>query len=379
MSKFLLHVDLSRRTLITRDGGTYSMPPLTLGDAATFALRALDRDANNSLVEKDLRLRTLRASIGPVLAPPVGGTFTLRFDTAHESPSIAFDATADALRATIMALPEHSAFPLAEVLPSADPGCWLLRFNQSGPVPLSVETNRLPPRSFVRVRAFEDNGRWWHELRLIQSPLAFSGSHERVLPDAPSIRRIRAGAPRVEGSSINTNEVQALRVPSEFAGTYYLQFDFRSSRLIGIEDGPDEIAAALNAWYASIRPCPQTRSYPDSSPFLTIRLLTLIGFFKPRFRMLLRTFSNFFGSRTRGFKIRMRSIGMSVRDSFIRFVGLLFSLSYRKSNREIGTGRYRDRCRCPQRSEASPMSCLWTGEGSSPGFLRSSCPCARQP
>ena len=249
MSKLLLHVDLSRRTLITRDGGTYSMPPLTLGDAATFALRALDRDANNSLVETDLRLRTLRASIGPVLKPPVGGTFTLRFDPDHESPGIAFDATADALRAAIMALPEHSAFPLAEVLPSADPGCWLLRFNQSGPIPLSVETNRLLPRSFVRIRAFEDNGRWWHELRLIQSPLAFSGSHERILPDAPSIRRIRAGAPRVEGSSINTNEVQALRVPSEFAGTYYLQFDFRSSRLIGIEDGPDEIATALNAMW----------------------------------------------------------------------------------------------------------------------------------
>ena len=38
-------------------------------------------------------------------------------------------------------------------------------------------------------------------------------------------------------------------MPSEFAGTYYLQFDFRSSRLIGIEDGPDEIAAALNAMW----------------------------------------------------------------------------------------------------------------------------------
>ncbi len=249
MSKFLLHVDLSRRTLITRDGGTYSVPPLTLGDAATFALRAMNRDANNTLVQTELPLRTLRASIGPVLAPPFGGTFSVRLSPAHESGAIAFDASADAVRAAILAMPEHAAFPIAEVVPSADPGCWLLRFNQSGPVPLSVATNRLLPRAFVRVRAFEDNGRWWHELRLIQSPLAFSGSHERVLPDAPSVRRIRAGAPRVDGSSINTNEVQALRVPTEFSGTYYLQFDFRSSRLIGIEDGPEEIATALNAMW----------------------------------------------------------------------------------------------------------------------------------
>ena len=230
MSKFLLHVDLSRRTLITRDGGSFSVPPLTLGDAATFVLRAMDRDANNALVEKELKLRTLRASIGPVLAAPFGGTFTLRLNPAHQSTAIPFDATADALRAAILALPEQATYTLAEILPSAETGCWLLRFNHNGPVPLTVTTNRLLPRSFVRVRAFEDNGRWWHELRLIQSPLAFSGSHERVLPDAPSVRRIRAGAPRVEGSLINTSEVQALRVPSEFSGTYYLDFVLSARR-----------------------------------------------------------------------------------------------------------------------------------------------------
>lgn len=249
MSKFLLHVDLSRRTLITRDGGSFSMPPLTLGDTPVFVLRALDRDANNTLVERELKLRTLRASIGAVLAPSAGGTFTLSFEAGQESASIASDATADALRSAIAALPQHAAFPLIEVQPSTETGCWLLRFDHDEPVPLAVATNQLQPRSFVRVRAYQDNGRWWHELRLIQSPLAFSGSHERVLPEAPSVRRIRAGSPRVEESSINTNEVQAIKVPQDFNGTYYLQFDFRSSRLIGIDDGPDEIAAALNAMW----------------------------------------------------------------------------------------------------------------------------------
>lgn len=260
MSKFLLHVDLSRRTLITRDGGSFSLPSLTLGDTPVFVLRALDRDSNNTLVEKKLKLRTLRASIGPVLAPPSGGTFTLNYLVGEdvleqngvpgqESVPIAFDATAESVRAALVALPENTYYNLAEVRPSTDPGCWLLRFNHSVPVPFEVRTNRLFPRSFVRVRAYQDNGRWWHELRLIQSPFAFSGSHERVLADAPSVRRIRAGSPRVDGSSINTNEVQALTVPTDFEGTYYLQFDYRSSRLIGIEDGPDEIAAALNAMW----------------------------------------------------------------------------------------------------------------------------------
>lgn len=249
MSKFLLHTDLSRRTLVTGDGGTFSLAPLTLGDIAVFSLKTLDRDANGTLITRDLNVRTLRASIGQVMAAPDAGTFTLRFATGNESAAINPDATADTLRAAIRALPEILTYPLADVLPSAERGCWLLRFDFAGEVPLKVGTNHLTPRSFVRVRAFQANNQWWHEVRLIQTPLVFCGSHERVLPDAPSITRIRAGAPRVEGSSINTNEVQALKVPTDFSGTYYLQFDYRSSRLIGIDDGPDEIAAALNAMW----------------------------------------------------------------------------------------------------------------------------------
>lgn len=249
MSKLFLYTDLSRHQLVTRDGSTFTLPPLTLGDTALFALRFLDRDDGGTLVERDLHLRTLRASIGPVLAAPDSGSFTLRLASTHETTALSADASADAIRAAVRALPENAIYPLAEVLPSADRGCWLLRFDHSGPVPLQVATNRLNPRSFVRVRAFESNHRWWHELRLIVAPLVFTGSHERVLPEAPSIRRIRTGAPRIEGSSINTNEVQALKVPTDFQSTYYLQFDYRSSRLIGVDDGPEEIAAALNAMW----------------------------------------------------------------------------------------------------------------------------------
>jgi len=249
MSKLLLYTDLSRHQLVTRDGGTYILPSLTLGDTALFALRFLDRDDAGALRDQELHLRTLRASIGPVLAAPESGTFSLRLAPAYETTPLSADASADAIRAAIRALPETSIYPLAEIAPSADRGCWLLRFDYGSPVPLEVATNRLTPRSFVRVRAFESNHRWWHELRLIVAPLVFTGSHERVLPEAPTIRRIRTGAPRIEGSSINTNEVHALKVPTDFQGTYYLQFDYRSSRLIGIDDGPEEIASALNAMW----------------------------------------------------------------------------------------------------------------------------------
>lgn len=249
MSKITLYVDLSRRTLVTRDGGTFTMPQITLGDYPTFVLKPMERSSSGTLTNAELHLRTLRASIGAVLTPPSSGAFTLRLSPNNSSASLAFNASSSAIKSAIIALPENATYDLVDVQSSPEAGCWLLRFNYTGEVPLSVKTNRLSPSSFVRVRAFVKNGQWWHELRLIQSPLAFTGSHERVLADAPSVRRIREGSPRVEGSSINTNEVQALRVPDDFVGTYYLQFDYRSSRLIGIEDGPEEIADALNAMW----------------------------------------------------------------------------------------------------------------------------------
>ena len=46
-------------------------------------------------------------------------------------------------------------------------------------IPLAVATNTLKPESFVRIRAFEQSGQRWHEIRLAQAPAVFTGTHER--------------------------------------------------------------------------------------------------------------------------------------------------------------------------------------------------------
>jgi hypothetical protein len=117
------------------------------------------------------------------------------------------------------------------------------------PVDFSVHTNHLAPSSFVRVRSYVQGDDTWYEVRLIRSPLAFADLFNRVLPDPPSVELLRDGAPREVGVTANTNEVQILKVPSDFQGTYYLKWDYRTTTVLGIEDGPDEIAAALNAMF----------------------------------------------------------------------------------------------------------------------------------
>lgn len=244
MSDLALYADLSARKLITSDGGAVSLPVLVLGDQCVCTLRLLGHGEGDALQEKNLNVRTLRASIGKVLEPPTDGAFTLRF-TDGPSRELKPGSTAAEMKSALEALDPEGSYPLQEVVASA-PGCWLLRFATNVAVPLAVATNTLKPESFIRIRAFEQSGRRWHELRLVQAPVVFTGTHDRVLPPPPSVKRIRSGSTDGE---FKTNEIQALIVPSNFKGTYYLRWDFRTTKLLGIEDGPQEIAAALNGMF----------------------------------------------------------------------------------------------------------------------------------
>ena len=246
MSDLTLYADLSARKLVTSDGGAVTLPVLVLGDQCVCSLRLMVHGDSDALVEANLNVRTLRASIGNVLTPPTDGGFTLRF---NGDPSAALNPGSSAIemKAALDALDPGGAYQLQEVIAS-NPGCWLLRFATTSAVPLAVAANTLKPESFVRIRAFDQSGRRWHEVRLVQTPVVFTGTHERVLPAPPGVERIRSGS---TDGDFKQNEVQALIVPSGFRGTYYLRWDFRTTKLLGIDDGPQEIAAALDAMFAS--------------------------------------------------------------------------------------------------------------------------------
>jgi hypothetical protein len=114
------------------------------------------------------------------------------------------------------------------------------------------------------VRQFKQLGVWWFECRLIQAPLAFNSGHERVLPTPPTIRRVREGNGGSE-TEPPSNEIQALHLPPDFRGTYFLRWNYRVSKLLGIEDGPDEIAAALNAMFEKGKRFEATNPEPDNA------------------------------------------------------------------------------------------------------------------
>ncbi len=115
------------------------------------------------------------------------------------------------------------------------------------------------------MRQFKQLGVWWFECRLIQAPLAFNSGHERVLPAPPTVRRIREGSAGSE-TEPPVNELQALHLPPDFRGTYFLRWNYRVSKLLGIEDGPDEIAGALNAMFESGSASPASDPFEVTNP-----------------------------------------------------------------------------------------------------------------
>ncbi len=260
MSDLDLYADLITRKLVSRDGGAVTLPPFVLGDQLRCSLRTYERSESGDLRERDLRVRTLRASIGKVLTAPRTGWFKLSIG-ATNTPEINFDANADAFKTAAQ------GSGIIDTVESPVTGTWVVkttRADSEGPWPISVHSNKLGPISFVRVRQFKQLGVWWFECRLIQAALAFNSGHERVLPVPPTVRRIRTGSAGSE-TEPPVNELQALHLPPDFRGTYFLRWNYRISKLLGIEDGPDEIAAALNAMFGSGKRFEATNPEPDNA------------------------------------------------------------------------------------------------------------------
>ena len=88
-----------------------------------------------------------------------------------------------------------------------------------------------PHASQLRANPIRGGGAtfWEHEIRLIQTPIAFVDTHQRVVPPAPTITAL------IDGSDTDgylVDEVQKLTVDPAFRGKYQLSWrDGKSDRL----------------------------------------------------------------------------------------------------------------------------------------------------
>jgi hypothetical protein len=240
MNELTMYINWPSRQFTSEEGGNPNPLTFVLGDQLRIETILQNRDTSGTIQSfNDLPIRTIRASLGKTMNPPTLGKFVLAKDLV-DIPELDFAVTAADLQ---------TALGAAEVSKVTD-CCWLVRMPGTEEITFSETegSNKLFPSSFCRVRKFEVGAYTWFEVRLIQTPWAFADSFERVLPEGPTVSRIRAGQPTGPGETV-TNEIQAIKVPADFVGTYYVEFDFRTSAILGVQDGPDIIASTLNAMY----------------------------------------------------------------------------------------------------------------------------------
>lgn len=236
----LVYADLTRQRLTkTAGGSTFQFPELVAGDELRLGLR-LTESVDGSSVEVSRSVVGLKASLGFVDQRPTAGTYKLNvYDPGSNSQYFpALELNFDAAAADLGLTGGFSAYDVSGgYVLSKDDGAQLLVF--------SADVD-LDPISFVEVREFQQNSKYFYEVRLVQAPIASTDSFLEIVPPAPSIELVRAGGSDA-GSGAAWNEIQALNLDPTFRGTYQIRRGFRRTALLSIEDGVEEISEAINA------------------------------------------------------------------------------------------------------------------------------------
>lgn len=246
--QLVLYADLNKKTLTeTASGGSgFTFPAITQGDKLRIGLRFLS-SVNGSSSEVTKNLVSIRASIGAYDSRPESGHFVLRkgngpyVEGENQTPAIAFNATSRAVQSAL------AEIGLGGVTVVNTDGSWIIsnegqRITGLAGTSVSGLVESLKPLSFVRVREMRFNDAYHYDIRLIQSPLASTVDFVPILPDMPEVKRVQEGG---EDAFTKWPEIQSLKVLPSFRGTYVLKRGYKRTDELSIEDGPDQIKAAI--------------------------------------------------------------------------------------------------------------------------------------
>lgn len=245
----LLYCDLSNKKLRRSLGGAeFSFGTIPHIGTITLGLR-FSKQVGTRHIEIYPTVAEIRASIGPLDQRPAAGQFSLKVGGGspvagtNVTTLLNWNSTADEIQAALRVLTGLSAATVVE-----DRGTFLVT---GVAATIAVYENTLRPICFVRVQSYEVGSALTQSIRLQVAPFAFTGVAEERVPDPPTVERIQAGA-EIDGTVYP--EIQKLTIPLEFNGSYRLRRSdpLRKSPLLGVGDGPDEIATAINPTSDSI-------------------------------------------------------------------------------------------------------------------------------
>lgn len=247
----LLTVNLTTKT-VSAGSGAWTPPTMTFGEHLTLSL-AFQQSVNGNLVDPGLNVTAFGAALGAIDRRPQGGLWALQIgdgpstDTNTTAP-LDYACSAAQLAAAINALTTVTAtYGAAKALSVA--GSYLLTFANAARPTLSGVNNLLQPVCRVMVSQYEVDGKWINEIRLMQSPVAYTDSQSAQLPPPPVAREDQPGG-TIGGTVFN--EIQTLYVPPTFAGSYVLKWNGKTTTQLGLSSTYGAVQAALQAIGANV-------------------------------------------------------------------------------------------------------------------------------
>ena len=244
--KALAYLNSSDKT-ISSGSGAWTLPTLTFGETLELALRFQENIEGNA-TEVSADVQYLKVAIGNLDARPESGKYCLKIGDAAQSATnttapLDWNAGAAEITAKITALTEIIAEFGAPKVTSSDESLLFMFGTGQTNVAITVVNDELEPPSLGLTSAWQVAGKWVSELRLVQTPAAFSDSSERILPAAPSVTEVQEGG--ADGTGYEWNEIQQLTMPPAFRGSYQFRFNGARSAILSRDDDTDAVAAAL--------------------------------------------------------------------------------------------------------------------------------------
>lgn len=231
----VLVADLTNKKLRRELGGSeFSLPVQTQKGFISYGLR-FSKQQGARHVAFYPKVREIRVMVGRVDLRPEWGEYTLKIGTT-ETPAIPWDADAAAVQAAIDSVGYTSNV-------EEDNGTFVV-YDVPDTIAVGTE-NCLRPMTFIRVHHYMHGTKPAQAIRLQQTPLAYTDQSRAIVPDAPWMEEV------AQGSTFGDSEypaIQKLNVPLDFEGTYILRSNSgaQKSGILGVADGPEEIAEAIN-------------------------------------------------------------------------------------------------------------------------------------
>lgn len=248
------YLDLSTGQLSSTLGGSdIQFPKLPFGTEVTLGLR-LSEQLEGRAVEADRTVTSFRASVGRIDTRPESGSFNLEIGsegTPDTTANLTYDSTAQEVQDAINAISSSQMTALGAATVELLDESFIVTFanettaSYAQPTEITIyDENSLFPVSFLRSRASRFNGKWRHDLRLIQAPVASTSTLTTKLPDPPYVTEDIAGSDPGVGGTL-TPEVQILHVPRDFRAGYQLKRNSIHSTTLTRADGVAQIEEAL--------------------------------------------------------------------------------------------------------------------------------------